>query len=114
MKATPTVKRLNERGQCCGRKPLVYKRPTHRLNCGRCSAEFDPTTGEQIESWAYIKIEGGFVSRYDDRTNEVFDPVTQTYQPNKAFRGESNMTMPAQLSPRVEAYSRRHGPIAPG
>ena len=63
MDATPTVKRLNERGQCCGRKPIVYKRPHHHLVCTRCDAYFDPTTGEQIESWAYVKVNDGFVQR---------------------------------------------------
>jgi hypothetical protein len=83
MDATPTVKRLNERGQCCGRKPTVYKRPTHFLFCSRCNANFDPITGEQIENWAYVKVNGGLVRRYDERTDSVFDPVTQTYQPIK-------------------------------
>jgi hypothetical protein len=44
---------------------------------------FDPITGEQIESWAYVKVNGGFVRQYDEHTNCVFDPVTQTYLPNK-------------------------------
>jgi hypothetical protein len=63
MDAIPTVKRLNERGQCCGRKPIVYKRPDHYLFCGRCNACFDPTTGEQIANWAYVKVNDGFVQR---------------------------------------------------
>ena len=83
MDATPTVKQLNERGQCCGRKPIVYKRPAHHLFCSRCMACFDPTTGEQIKSSAYVKVNGGFVLQYDECTDSLFDPVTQTYQPVK-------------------------------
>lgn len=47
------LKQLNERGQCCGRKPLVYKRPPAHLFCFRCDAAYDPLTGRQIENWAY-------------------------------------------------------------
>lgn len=50
----PATKRratLNEKGQCCGRKPIVYKRP-HRFFCTRCCAEFDPS-GEQVGNWAW-------------------------------------------------------------
>lgn len=88
MDVTPTVKRLNERGQCCGRKPLVYKRD-HFLFCSRCRAYFDPTTGEQIKGGGYIKVNGGFVLEYDEDTDSKFDPVTQTYQPIKRAAGGS-------------------------
>jgi len=47
------IKRLNERGQCCGRKPIVYKRAPAHLFCPRCDAAYDPATGMQIENWAY-------------------------------------------------------------
>ena len=33
-------KQLNAKGQCCGRKPLVYKRPPH-LYCMKCNADFN-------------------------------------------------------------------------
>lgn len=97
MDATPTVKQLNERGQCCGRKPLVYKRPDHQLFCARCDANFDPTTCEQIENWAYAKVNGGFVRRYDELTDSKFDPATQTYQPVKR---DAPSAMAAHLSPK--------------
>lgn len=44
---------LDEKGRCCGRKPLVYKRPTHYLFCFRCHRYFDPDTRRQIPNWAW-------------------------------------------------------------
>lgn len=54
--------KLNDKGQCCGRKPLVYKREGI-LFCPRCDAAFDPATGRQIDNWAYREVgtEGFFV-----------------------------------------------------
>jgi hypothetical protein len=48
---------LNEKGQCpvCKRKPLVYKRK-HAKFCTGCSRYFDIETGEQIESWSWIRV----------------------------------------------------------
>lgn len=46
------IKQLNERGQCCGRKPIVYKRPPH-LFCHKCNRSYNSRTGVQIENWAY-------------------------------------------------------------
>lgn len=57
-----TAKRLNDKGQCCGRKPLVYKRPPH-LFCHRCNADYN-LEGEQIQNWAWKKADGGFVATY--------------------------------------------------
>jgi hypothetical protein len=53
--------KINDKGQCpmCLIKPLVYKRPTHRLFCHRCCREFDPATGEQNENWAWSKGDNG-------------------------------------------------------
>jgi hypothetical protein len=45
-------KTLDEKGRCCGRKPIVYKRPP-RLFCCRCDAAFDTVSGKQIPNWAY-------------------------------------------------------------
>jgi len=47
------MSQLDSKGRCCGRKPLVYKRPVPRLFCVRCNREFDPTTGGQVENWAW-------------------------------------------------------------
>lgn len=51
-----TAKTLDDKGRCCGRKPIVYKRPPH-LFCCRCDADFDPDTGKQIPNWAYYKLD---------------------------------------------------------
>lgn len=49
-------------GRCCGRKPMVYKRP-HRLFCPRCCAEYSPE-GKQQQNWAWLSVEGGFAPKY--------------------------------------------------
>lgn len=54
-------KLLDEKGRCCGRKPIVYKRIPH-LFCTRCYASFDVDTWDQIENWAW-EFEGGLVKR---------------------------------------------------
>ena len=54
---------LDAKGRCCGVKPIVYKRPTHRLFCVRCSREYSPQ-GEQRPNWAWLRITGGFTPRY--------------------------------------------------
>ena len=43
---------LDEKGRCCGLKPLVYKRDRRRF-CHRCDREFDIDTGEQVSNWAW-------------------------------------------------------------
>lgn len=63
--------KLDDKGRCCGRKPIHYKRshPPHNMTpylwCCRCSAAFDPATGLQIDNWAYRSVgtEGKFVHR---------------------------------------------------
>ena len=58
---TPETKCLTPNSRCCGRKPIIYKRPPH-LFCCRCNAAFDPVSGVQIANWAYVKApDGGFV-----------------------------------------------------
>lgn len=56
---TQIIKQLNDKGQCCGRKPLAYKRP-HRLYCPRCDAQYTPD-GIQSANWAWTAKDGGFV-----------------------------------------------------
>ena len=53
--------RLDEKGRCCGRKPLVYKRPLSSI-CIRCSRAYDPSTNLQIENWAWKRVGTEFVS----------------------------------------------------
>lgn len=54
---------LDEKGRCCGRKPLVYKVPRSQKFCTRCDRSYDRASGEQIENWAWKKdASGEFVS----------------------------------------------------
>ena len=52
--------RLDNKGRCCGRKPLVYRgRNTtstgpHRF-CARCDRAYDLEENEQIPNWAWKK-----------------------------------------------------------
>lgn len=55
------VSKLTPEGRCCGRKPIVYKRPTNHLFCFRCDRAYDSETGEQVSNWAYKLIDGDFV-----------------------------------------------------
>lgn len=57
-------KKLDDKGRCCGRKPLVYKVPQHRLFCARCDAQYDPQTGIQVANWAYRAAADGFAKVY--------------------------------------------------
>lgn len=59
---------LDDKGRCCGRKPLVYKRspstgePPQRFCC-RCDRAYNIETGEQIDNWAWKKDGDVFTSR---------------------------------------------------
>lgn len=56
---------LDEKGRCCGRKPISYKRPP-RLFCDRCHAAFSPETGRQVPNWAYFQLDE---NRFEARTS---------------------------------------------
>lgn len=62
---------LDDKGRCCGRKPLVYKRPDHHLFCTRCDREFD-RLGNQRPNWAWIERDGQFAKR-NPTTGEARD-----------------------------------------
>lgn len=54
---------LDEKGRCCGRKPMVYKSGIYspggpQRYCPRCDRAYDLETGEQISNWAW-KFESG-------------------------------------------------------
>lgn len=55
-------KHLDDRGRCCGRKPMRYQH-TPRFFCPRCDAAYDIETGAQIENWAFERSPNGFVPR---------------------------------------------------
>lgn len=56
---------LDEKGRCCGRKPVVYKSTRtcsepHRF-CTRCCRAYYLTVDEQKENWAWtLLIDGGW------------------------------------------------------
>lgn len=58
----PPVK-LDSKGRCCGRKPIMYKREPHKF-CPRCDRSFHAETGDQIENWAWKREGAGFRSVY--------------------------------------------------
>ena len=65
MKIYP-IKSLDDKGRCCGRKPIVYKREGHSF-CPRCDRAFDLETGVQVENWMWRWSPGSFVNgvKYD-------------------------------------------------
>lgn len=62
-------KMLDERGRCCGRKPMAYKRPPH-LFCPRCDASYDPATGLQKPNWCYRALGDGFAFNHEHMERE--------------------------------------------
>lgn len=53
---------LDDKGRCCGQKPMNYKRsPEAYRFCGVCYRAYD-SAGEQIVNWAWRKVDGGFES----------------------------------------------------
>lgn len=57
---------LNNKGQCCGSKPIVYKR-WGILFCHRCDREYDLYTKEQRENFAWTKKDEVFVVKFPER-----------------------------------------------
>ncbi len=57
---------LDDKGRCCGRKPLVYKSAhststgPHRYCC-RCDRAYDLEENEQIENWAWKRGPKGWI-----------------------------------------------------
>lgn len=49
---------LDERGRCCGRKPLTYKRERRRF-CDRCNRSYDYYQGLQVDNWAWKRRTDG-------------------------------------------------------
>lgn len=65
--------RLDDKGRCCGRKPLVYKRmhpPPHHY-CPRCDRAYDLDDGEQIENWAWKRDNEGVFYRNTSRHTDA-------------------------------------------
>lgn len=69
---------LDDKGRCCGRKPMVYKSRTHtgtdpHRYCPRCDRAYDLEGNRQIPNWAWRRLpDGSFVSNTNrDRSAEV-------------------------------------------
>lgn len=60
---TRRVAALDQRGRCCGRKPITYRRE-RRLFCDRCNASFDTDTGRQAENWAWRADGDAFIATH--------------------------------------------------
>ena len=56
------MSKLDDKGRCCGRKPIRYKR-SGRLFCSRCDREYLIETGEQVESFAWKRVSGDWAKR---------------------------------------------------
>lgn len=67
---------LDEKGRCCGRKPMVYRSKwstatgPHRY-CPRCDRSYDLETGEQIPCWAWKRGVGGEFERQTNRKSDA-------------------------------------------
>jgi hypothetical protein len=53
--------RIGDRGRCCGKKPIIYKRDGY-LFCCRCNRSYDLETGRQISNFFYVVLDNGTVA----------------------------------------------------
>ncbi len=58
---------LDEKGRCCGRKPIEYKGGNPHKFCTRCNRAFDSRNGEQVQNWAWRKQGDDFVNKVIER-----------------------------------------------
>lgn len=49
-------------GRCCGRKPMVYKKPEPHFFCPRCNRSFNLYTKDQVPNWAWKQDTSGVFS----------------------------------------------------
>lgn len=65
---TSPAQRLDDKGRCCGIKPLNYKRaPEAYRFCHRCDRAYD-ANGEQMPNWAWRMVEPGV---FENNRHEV-------------------------------------------
>ena len=57
------MEHLDEKGRCCGRKPLIYKREGEYF-CPRCDRSFDIVTRKQKPNFAWAENQDGSFERY--------------------------------------------------
>lgn len=72
--------KLNEKGQCCGRKPIHYKGGSPisppdapMFFCDRCCRAYDVKTGVQKDNWAYSKYKGFWW-----RNGQIVEQIVET------------------------------------
>lgn len=70
------ARRIDERGRCCGRKPLHYKLPAPRWFCARCDRQYG-ANGWQQANWCW--------RRWDD-DHFVMSETSQRAAANDAAR----------------------------
>lgn len=68
---------IDEKGRCCGRKPLYYKghhswRNARRmLFCDRCCREYDPDSHEQRENFHWMLNDGRWAYTFSAALGEA-------------------------------------------
>lgn len=70
---------LDDKGRCCGRKPIHYKGrlATRQLFCCRCNRSYDVDTKQQRENFAWekegarVRVQAYYKTPCTDQTNEV-------------------------------------------
>ena len=71
---------IDDKGRCCGRKPMVYKSRyststgPHRY-CPRCDRAYDLDTNDQISNWAWKQIPG--TELFERQTNKATCSATE-------------------------------------
>jgi hypothetical protein len=53
---------LDEKGRCCGRKPIVYKRPKLHYFCDRCCSEYSAEK-RKVHNFAWELRGGNWIPR---------------------------------------------------
>src|ERR1700752_2104612 len=96
---------LHEKGRCCGKKPLTYKRKGH-LFCCRCNAQYGIEDLQQQENWAWRRINGGFEPVYSIQpTGDIHPGYIKMLQ-------ENGLAPPAirwqHYCPEIGAHTNEH------
>ena len=70
--------KFDEKGRCCGRKPIHYKGGSWcsppgspMYFCDRCDRQYDPETGNQVENWAWTPDRMGIFRKINQEKGEM-------------------------------------------
>ena len=77
---------LDEKGRCCGRKPISYKRDRH-LFCDRCDRRYDMDTHEQVENWAWVRNSDGKFIKKPRLVTPCCDALAEAMKPGSDHMG---------------------------